>query len=57
MHDDAISGGPALKQVIKKYYRTMCPNPLPWLSVLIHLNKILRQVYGDTPFKTYKWVV
>jgi hypothetical protein len=56
MHDDAISGGPALEKVIKKYYRTICPNPLPWPSVLLHLNKILREAYGNTPFKTYKWV-
>src|SRR5262245_16390701 len=27
MHDDAISGGWALEKVIKKYYRTICPNP------------------------------
>ena len=56
MHDDAISGGPALEKVIKKYYRTICPNPLPWPSVLLHLNKILREAYGNAPFKTYKWV-
>jgi len=56
MHDDAISGGPALEKVIKKYYKMICPNPLPWPSVLLHLNKILRRAYGNTPFKTYKWV-
>jgi hypothetical protein len=55
MHDDAM-GGPVLEKVIKKYYRTICPNPLPWPSVLLHLNKILREAYGDTSFKTYKWV-
>jgi hypothetical protein len=56
MHDDAISGGPALEKVIKKYYRTICPKPLPWPTVLLHLNRILRQAYGNTAFKTYKWV-
>jgi hypothetical protein len=56
MHDDAISGGLALEKVIKKYYRTICPKPLPWPSVLLHLNRILKAAYGTTPFKTYKWV-
>ena len=56
MHDDAISGGPALEKVVKKYYRMMCSNPLPWPSVLLHLNRILKEVYGTTSFKTYKWV-
>jgi len=56
MHEDAISGGPALEKVIKKYYRTICPKPLPWPNVLLHLNRILREAYGTTPFKSYKWV-
>jgi len=56
MHEDSISGGPALEKVVKKYYRTICTNPLPWPSVRLHLNRILREFYGPIPFKTYKWV-
>ena len=56
MHEDAISGGLALEKVVKKYYTTIFPKPLPWPSVLLHLNRILREFYGTTPFKTYKWV-
>jgi hypothetical protein len=56
MHEDAIAGGPVLEKVVKKYYRTICSHPLPWPSVLLHLNKIFKEAYGTTPFKSYKWV-
>jgi hypothetical protein len=61
VNDHALAGQEALEKVLKRLYTAVfCPRqgtrPLPWLSVLRHFNKLLKVIYGPTPFKTYESV-
>jgi hypothetical protein len=57
IRDHEFVGQAATEKAIKKYYFTVCRSdgvrPFPWLSVLRHLNRVLRAIYGPAYRKTY----
>ena len=56
--DEDFSGQPATEKALKKYYAVLCRSdsakPFPWLSVVRHLNLILKMTHGAAYKKTYK---
>jgi hypothetical protein len=60
MGDEAVAGGPATESLLRDYYGALCRarrvKQLPWLSVLRHVNGMLKKIYGPAYKKTYKRV-
>jgi hypothetical protein len=56
MRDEAVAGGPATEGLLREYYGALCRarQQLPWLSVLRHVNGMLKKIYGPAYKKTYK---
>jgi hypothetical protein len=57
MRDEDFAGELATEKAIRSYYTSACRmvgiKPFPWLSVVRHLNQLLRIVYGPAYKKTY----
>ena len=57
MNEEALAGQMVAEEVLRQIYvekfcRPAGIRPLPWRSVLLQLNQILREICGNRPFKS-----
>jgi hypothetical protein len=58
MRDEDFEGQPATVKALKKYYLESCRSegikPFSWLTVVRPLNEMLKAIYGEKTYRTYR---